>query len=152
MPKITPFLTFVDQAEAAARLYTSVFDGRIVSTMPGPGGTVMGVTFELLGQRYIALNGGPSFTFSQGFSLFVSCESQAEIDAYWQKLTADGGKESRCGWLVDRFGVSWQIIPSVLQSLLGDADRAKAGRAMQAMLTMGKLEIAALVRAHGGAA
>jgi predicted 3-demethylubiquinone-9 3-methyltransferase (glyoxalase superfamily) len=150
MQKITTFLTFVDQAEAAARLYTSVFDGKVVSTMPGPNGTVMGVTFELFGQRYIALNGGPTFTFTQGFSLFVSCADQAEIDAYWQKLTADGGKESRCGWLVDKFGVSWQIVPKVLESLLGDRDREKAGRALQAMMKMTKFDIAELTRAHQG--
>jgi predicted 3-demethylubiquinone-9 3-methyltransferase (glyoxalase superfamily) len=150
MPKITTFLTYDNKAEEAARYYTSIFEGgKIVSTMPGPGGSVLGVTFELLGQTFIALNGGPSFTFSQGISLFVSCDTQAEIDRYWEKLTA-GGKEVQCGWLVDKFGVSWQVVPKVLGDLLSDKDAAKAGRAMQAMLKMKKLDIATLKRAHEG--
>ena len=146
--KITTFLTYAAQAEEAAKHYTSIFDGKIVSTM-GPPGKAVSVTFELFGQMYIALNGGPTFTFSQGMSLFVSCDTQTEIDTYWEKLT-DGGKEVQCGWLVDKFGVSWQIIPKVLGSLLGDKDPAKSGRAMQAMLKMKKLDIAALERAHAG--
>jgi len=151
MPSITTFLTYDDQAEAAARLYTTLFDGRITSTMPGPNGTVFAVNFELMGTPYIALNGGPTFSFSEGMSLFVSCDTQAEIDRYWEKLTADGGKESRCGWLVDKFGVSWQIIPKKLGSLLGAQDREKAARAMQAMMKMQKLDIAELERAFEGA-
>lgn len=151
MPEITTFLTYNDQAEAAARLYISVFEGgRILSTMPGPGGTVFGLTFEILGRTFYALNGGPSFEFSEGISLFVSCETQAEIDHYWEKLTADGGKESQCGWLVDKFGVSWQITPKNLSSFLGAKDQAKASRAMQAMMKMKKFDIAALERAFNG--
>jgi len=118
--------------------------------MPGPNGTVMSLTFELLGQTFIALNGGPTFTFTQGFSLFVSCETQAEIDRYWAKLT-EGGKEVQCGWLVDKFGVSWQIVPKNLGSLVFGKDPEKSGRALQAMLAMKKLDIAALQRAYDGA-
>ncbi|MES1177615.1 MAG: VOC family protein [Myxococcales bacterium] len=150
MPEITTFLTYNDQAEAAARLYVSIFDGRIVSTMPGPNGTVFGVTFEILGRTFYTLNGGPTFKFSEGISLFVSCETQAEIDRYWEKLTADGGKESQCGWLVDKFGVSWQIIPTNLGSWLGAKDQAKSSRAMQAMMAMKKLDIARLEAAFNG--
>jgi len=112
MPEITTFLTYDQQAEAAVRHYISTFEGaRIVSTMKGGQGAVISITFELLGQTFIALNGGPSFTFSQGISLFVACDTQAEIDRYWRKLTEGGGKEVQCGWLTDRFGVSWQIVP-----------------------------------------
>ncbi len=151
MPEITTFLTYNDQAEPAARLYTSLFEGgRITSTMPGPNGSVFGVNFELMGKPFIALNGGPTFKFSEGISLFVSCDTQAEIDRYWAKLTEDGGKESQCGWLVDKFGVSWQIIPKKLGSFLGASDREKASRAMQAMLKMKKLDIAELERAFNG--
>lgn len=155
MPSITTFLTYDTQAEEAANLYTSVFGGKIVSTMrypaggPKPEGSVISVTFELFGQTFIALNGGPTFQFAQGISLFVSCETQSQIDQYWAKLTA-GGKEVQCGWLVDKFGVSWQIVPANLGALLGDKDPAKAGRAMQAMMPMKKLDIAALERAHAG--
>jgi predicted 3-demethylubiquinone-9 3-methyltransferase (glyoxalase superfamily) len=157
MPEITTFLTYDHQAEEAVRHYLSIFEnGKIVSTMrmpeggPGPAGSVLAVTFELLGQTFHALNGGPSFTFTQGFSLFVSCDTQAEIDRYWSKLT-EGGKEVQCGWLVDKFGVSWQIVPRVLMPMLTDKDRAKASRAMQAMMQMKKFDIAALKRAHEGA-
>lgn len=149
MQKITTFLTFNDQAEAAVKLYTSVFrNSRVVSTMPGATGAFMSATFELEGQRFIALNGGPSFTFAQGISLFVSCETQAEIDELWEKLSA-GGRPGQCGWLTDRFGVTWQIIPSVLGTLLGDPRTGM--RVMQAMLTMTKLDIAGLERAAGSA-
>ena len=156
MPTITTFLTFNDQAEEAAKLYTSLFDGKIVSTVrrppgaPGKEGSVLTVTFEILGQTVVALNGGPDFTFTQGFSLLVNCDTQAEIDRYWAKLTADGGKEVACGWLTDKFGVSWQITPKALLTMIGDKDSAKAGRAMQAMMTMKKLEIAPLQRAFEG--
>jgi predicted 3-demethylubiquinone-9 3-methyltransferase (glyoxalase superfamily) len=150
MQKITTFLTFNDQAEDAVRLYTSVFkDSKVLSTSrygeggPGPKGAVMSMTFELAGQQFIALNGGPSFTFAQGISLFVNCETQAEVDELWQKLSA-GGEPGRCGWLTDRFGVSWQIVPSVLGQLLGHKDAEKARRVMQAMLQMTKLDIRAL--------
>jgi len=144
MQKITTFLTYNDQALQAAELYCSIFGGKILSTMPGPGGSVMAVQFELFGQQYTALNGGPSFSFSEGISLFVGCETQAEIDELWAKLTADGGRESRCGWLVDKFGVSWQIIPNELPQLL------KSPAALQAMFKMNKLDIAALRQAAKG--
>ena len=156
MPKITTFLTYDDQAEAAVALYTSVFpNSRIVSESrygeggPGPAGSLMSASFELDGQPFMALNGGPSFSFAQGFSLFVDCETQDEIDHYWEKLSAPG-TEGQCGWLVDPFGVSWQIVPRVLFELIGDPDPEKAGRAMQAMLGMKKLDIAELQAAHRG--
>ena len=151
MPTITTFLTYNDKAEEAVRYYLSVFeDGKITSIMPGPNGTVMGVSFELFGRPFIALNGGPTFSFAEGISLFVECETQAEIDRFWNELTSGGGKESQCGWCKDKYGVSWQIIPKVLGELFSDRDRAKAGRAMQAMLKMQKLDIAALKKAHAG--
>lgn len=153
---ITTFLTYDTQAEEAAKLYTSLFGGKITDTSrypaggPKPEGTVLSVTFELLGQTYIALNGGPSFSFSQGFSLMVQVETQAEIDRLWTKLLENGGKPVQCGWLVDKFGVSWQIIPKQLGSMLSDRDRAKSGRAMQAMMGMQKLELAKLQAAFDG--
>jgi predicted 3-demethylubiquinone-9 3-methyltransferase (glyoxalase superfamily) len=151
VPEITTFLTYNDQAEAAAHLYIATFEGgRIVSTMPGPNGSVFGLTFEILGRTFFALNGGPTFEFSQGISLFVACDTQAEIDRYWGKLTEGGGKEGQCGWLVDEFGVSWQITPKSLSSFLGDKDPAKSGRAMQAMMGMRKLDIAKLQAAFDG--
>jgi predicted 3-demethylubiquinone-9 3-methyltransferase (glyoxalase superfamily) len=150
MQKITTFLMFNDQAEPAVKLYTSVFkNSRIIDEMPGPDGNAMGYTFEIDGQRFNAMNGGPHFTFAEGMSLFVSCETQEEIDALWEKLS-EGGEKQPCGWLKDRFGVSWQIIPSVLGELLSDPDRERAGRAMEAMLKMGKLDIAGLRRAYDG--
>jgi len=149
VPNITTFLTYDSQAEEAVRHYVSIFEGaKIVSTMRA-GDEVFSLTFELLGQTFIALNGGPTFTFTPGISLFVSCDTQAEIDRYWARLT-EGGKEVQCGWLVDKLGVSWQIIPRILGDLLSDKDRAKADRAMQAMLKMQKLDIAELKRAHAG--
>jgi predicted 3-demethylubiquinone-9 3-methyltransferase (glyoxalase superfamily) len=158
MQKITPFLWFDTQAEEAANYYVSIFgNSRILKVArygeggPGPKGTVMTVSFEINGQQFTALNGGPKFGFTEAISFLVSCETQAEIDALWEKLSA-GGKESRCGWLKDRYGLSWQLVPTILPELLGDKDRARAQRAMQAMLTMGKLDIAALKRAHQGAA
>ena len=153
---ITTFLTYDTQAEEAAKLYTSLFDGRIKETMrypvggPRPEGSVLSVTFELLGQTYIALNGGPSFTFAQGFSLMVQVDTQAEIDRLWTKLTENGGKQVQCGWLVDKFGVSWQIIPKQLSAMLSDKDSAKSGRAMQAMMGMQKLELLQLQAAFNG--
>jgi predicted 3-demethylubiquinone-9 3-methyltransferase (glyoxalase superfamily) len=115
---------------------------------PGPAGSVMTVRFELAGQNFIALNGGPQFTFNEAVSLSVDCASQAEVDAYWAKLTADGGEEGPCGWLKDKFGLSWQINPSILNELLQDPDPARANRVMQAMLQMKKIEIAELERAY----
>ena len=153
MQKITPFLWFDSQAEEAARLYTSVFkNSKILSVTrhgdagPGPKGSVMSVTFRLEGQEFIALNGGPHFTFSPAISFFVNCKSQREVDDLWRKLSR-GGETQRCGWLKDRYGVSWQIIPSVLGELLRDKDAGKSQRVMKAMLEMDKIDIERLKRA-----
>jgi predicted 3-demethylubiquinone-9 3-methyltransferase (glyoxalase superfamily) len=149
--KITTFLTFADETEQAVAFYTSVFDdSRILSTTPGPGGELMSATFELAGQEFFALNGGPTFSFSQGISLFVDCETQAEVDELWERLS-EGGEPGPCGWLTDRFGVSWQVIPRALGELLGDEDREKADRVMQAMLQMSKIDVEGLRRAYDGA-
>ena len=148
MQKITTFLTFNDQAEQAANFYTSLFKNSKIEEIMRAGDAVMGVSFQLAGQHYNALNGGPSFTFTEGISLFVNCETQAEVDQLWEKLTSDGGEESRCGWLKDKFGVSWQIIPSVLGEMLGDKDPEKASRVMQAMLKMNKIDIKGLQDAY----
>jgi predicted 3-demethylubiquinone-9 3-methyltransferase (glyoxalase superfamily) len=157
--KITTFLTFTDRAGEAAELYTSIFpdskvtgETRYSAAMPDQEGTLMTVTFELAGQEFVALNGGGSFTFSQGFSLMVDCEDQAEVDKYWEALTADGGQPGPCGWLEDRFGVSWQIVPRRLTELVSDSDPEVARRAMEAMLQMSKIEIAELERAVEGVA
>lgn len=154
MQKITTFLTFNDQAEQAANLYTSVFPNSKIGSVtrygasgPGPKGSVMSVAFQLAGQDFFALNGGPSFKFAQGISLFVNCETQAEIDELWEKLSR-GGAPGQCGWLTDRFGVSWQIVPSALGKYLGDKDAQKSTRVMQAMLQMTKLDISKLKRAY----
>jgi predicted 3-demethylubiquinone-9 3-methyltransferase (glyoxalase superfamily) len=153
MQKITTFLWFDGQAEEAMKFYVSLFkNSRIISTTPGPDGKVLTGTFELDGQRFMALNGGPQYRFTEAISLFVNCETQAEVDELWSKLTANGGAESMCGWLKDKYGLSWQIIPSVLGTLFGDKDRAKAGRAMQAMLQMKKLDVARLQLAFDGTA
>lgn len=156
MPTITPFLWFDTQAEEAARFYVSVFkNSRIVSTSrygeagPGAKGTVMTVEFELAGRRFIALNGGPQFKFTEAVSFSVECQTQQEVDEYWRTLS-EGGEEGPCGWLKDRFGLSWQVNPTVLGDMLSDPDPAKAKRAMQAMLTMKKIDIAALQRAYDG--
>jgi predicted 3-demethylubiquinone-9 3-methyltransferase (glyoxalase superfamily) len=153
MQTITPCLWFDTEAEDAARFYTSIFpNSRIVEVArygeagPRPEGMVMAVVFELDGQRFTALNGGPEFTFTPAISFQVDCEDQAEVDAYWNAL-ADGGAEGDCGWLGDRYGVSWQIVPRALPRLLGDGDREKAQRVMHAMLGMKKIEIAELERA-----
>jgi predicted 3-demethylubiquinone-9 3-methyltransferase (glyoxalase superfamily) len=154
MQKITPCLWFDTEGEEAAQFYTSVFpNSRIVevtrygSAGPRAEGTVMTVTFELDGQRFIALNGGPDFTFNEAISLEVDCETQDEVDSYWNALTEDGGEEGPCGWLKDRFGVSWQIVPTALPRLLGDPDPERAQRAMAAMLKMKKIQIDELERA-----
>jgi predicted 3-demethylubiquinone-9 3-methyltransferase (glyoxalase superfamily) len=154
--KITTFLTFDGRAEEAVDFYTSVFDGSKVlgkshygEAGPGPAGSMMSATFELAGQEFFALNGGPSFTFSQGISLFVDCETQEEVDELWEWLS-DGGEKGACGWLTDRFGVSWQIIPRALGELLGDEDPEKSQRVMKAMLEMSKIEIERLRRAYEG--
>jgi predicted 3-demethylubiquinone-9 3-methyltransferase (glyoxalase superfamily) len=153
MQKITPCLWFDTEGEDAAKLYTSLFeDSRIVNVThygeagPRPEGTVMTVDFELAGNPFVALNGGPDFTFNEAISFQVHCSDQEEVDTYWNALT-DGGEEGPCGWLKDRYGVSWQIIPTALEELLGDADAGRSQRAMQAMLQMGKIDIAALRRA-----
>lgn len=143
MHRITPFLWFDGTAEEAMNFYVSVFpNSRVLSVSP------MTVSFELEGQRFYGLNGGPAFRFTEAVSFFVDCETQEEVDTYWSKLTAGGGQPGQCGWLKDRFGLSWQIIPRALGRLLGDQDRAKAGRVMQAMLTMDKIDIAGLERAY----
>jgi predicted 3-demethylubiquinone-9 3-methyltransferase (glyoxalase superfamily) len=153
MPMITPFLWFDTEAEDAAKLYTSVFpNSRVVevsrygSAGPRPEGTVMTVAFELDGRRFTALNGGPEFSFTEAVSFSVSCDDQEEVDHYWSKLS-EGGEEGPCGWLKDRFGLSWQIVPRRLPELLGDPDREKSQRVMAAMLKMGKIEIEELEQA-----
>jgi predicted 3-demethylubiquinone-9 3-methyltransferase (glyoxalase superfamily) len=150
---ITPCLWFDTEGEDAARFYTSVFpNSRIVdvarygSAGPRAEGTVMTVSFELDGQKFVALNGGPGFTFTEAISFQVYCETQQEVDAFWSKLS-EGGEEGPCGWLKDRYGVSWQIVPTVLPELIGDPDREKSQRVMRAMLNMKKIEIDALERA-----
>jgi predicted 3-demethylubiquinone-9 3-methyltransferase (glyoxalase superfamily) len=151
MQKITPFLWFDGNAEEAMNFYISIFsNSKVISTMPGPGGAIMGATFQLEGQEFFVLNGGPQFKFNESISFFVKCDTQAEIDEKWAKLTADGGEESRCGWLKDKYGLSWQIVPPILTQLLSDKDREKAGRAMQAMMQMGKIEIQQLKDAFDG--
>lgn len=151
MNKVTPFLWFNDNLQAALDFYTATFaNTRIIDTTPGPGGQLMAATFEIEGQRLLGLNGGPMFKFNESISLFVNCETQAEVDALWTRLTSDGGAPSRCGWLKDQFGLWWQIVPTVLGTLLRDPDRAKSQRVMNAMLTMGKIDIHALEAAAKG--
>jgi predicted 3-demethylubiquinone-9 3-methyltransferase (glyoxalase superfamily) len=154
MQKITPFLWFDDQAEEAARFYTSVFKNsklgnvsRYGDTGPGPKGRVMVAQFQLEGQDFLALNGGPQFKFTEAVSFVVNCETQDEVDYFWEKLS-EGGRTSQCGWLKDKFGLSWQIVPTAMGRLLGGKDPAKSQRVMQAMLQMTKIDIAALQRAY----
>ena len=150
--KVTPFLWFDGQAEEAARFYVSLFpDSAVTAVTPGPTGAAWVVEFQLAGVRYFALNGGPHYQLTAAFSLSIDCESQAEVDGFWEKLTADGGSPVRCGWLTDRFGLSWQVVPVVLPKLLTDPDPARAGRAMRAMMGMVKLDIAALQAAADAA-
>src|SRR5262245_5697061 len=151
--RITPFLWFDTQAEEAARFYTSIFNDSKITGMtrygdagPGPKGSVMTVAFELEGQEFVALNGGPIFKFTEAISFVVNCESQEEVDKFWQKLSA-GGQEIECGWLKDKYGLSWQIVPSILLQLLQDKDQQKAQRVMKAMLQMKKIDIAGLKKA-----
>jgi predicted 3-demethylubiquinone-9 3-methyltransferase (glyoxalase superfamily) len=157
MRKITPCLWFDTEGEEAATFYTSVFpNSRIVdvarygSAGPRPEGTVMTVSFELDGDPFVALNGGPEFTFNEAISFQVSCETQEEVDSFWSKLS-EGGEEGPCGWLKDRYSVSWQVVPKVLPELLADPDREKSQRVMEAMLSMKKIEIDALERAAAAA-
>jgi predicted 3-demethylubiquinone-9 3-methyltransferase (glyoxalase superfamily) len=140
--KITPFLWYENQALEAAKFYCTIFkNAKILNSSP------MVVTFELEGQRLMALNGGPQFKFTEAFSLFVDCDTQEEVDELWEKLSA-GGAKSQCGWLKDKYGLSWQVIPSILMELLGDPDPAKSARVMQAMLKMSKIEIKLLLEAY----
>lgn len=151
MQKIKTFLWFDDQAEEAVRFYTSLFDdSHVLATSPGADGGVMVVSFTLAGQEFTALNGGPAFSFTEAISLSVSCADQAEVDRLWDALTADGGEESQCGWLKDRFGLSWQIVPDALGEVLGGPDPDGANRAMEAMLQMKKLDVARLRAAYAG--
>jgi predicted 3-demethylubiquinone-9 3-methyltransferase (glyoxalase superfamily) len=158
MQKITPFLWFDDNAEEAVKFYTSIFKNSKIGKIARydeagekaagrPAGSVMTVEFQLEGQDFIALNGGPHFKFTEAISFVVSCKTQAEVDYYWNKLTADGGKEVQCGWLKDKYALSWQIVPTVLGELLSDKDAAKSQRVMQAMLKMVKLDIKKLKQA-----
>jgi predicted 3-demethylubiquinone-9 3-methyltransferase (glyoxalase superfamily) len=154
MQKITPFLWFDGKAEEAMNFYVSVFkNSKVVRVSrygeagPGPKGTVMSATFQLDGQDFVALNGGPQFTFSPAISFFVNCETQQEVDELWEKL-AEGGEKNRCGWLKDKYGLSWQIIPSVLGKLLQGKDVEKANRVMKAMLQMDKIDIKRLQQAY----
>jgi predicted 3-demethylubiquinone-9 3-methyltransferase (glyoxalase superfamily) len=151
MPTITPFLWFDTQAEEAMNFYASIFKQSKVISVNHAQGRVMSVQFELEGQRFMALNGGPLYKFTEAISLFISCETQQEIDELWTKLTADGGAPNRCGWLRDKFGLSWQIIPNSLGRMLGDKDAAKSQRVLNAMLQMDKLDLRRLQQAHDGA-
>ncbi len=155
--QVTPFLWFDTEAEAAATLYTTLLpDSRITHVTrtpegaPGPAGAAVTVSFELCGQPVTALNGGPTYALTEAFSFAVQCDSQAEVDRLWDGLVADGGTPSQCGWLTDRFGLTWQIIPARMIELLNDADRERAGRVMQAMLHMSKIDLAALEAAATG--
>jgi predicted 3-demethylubiquinone-9 3-methyltransferase (glyoxalase superfamily) len=158
MQKITPFLWFDDQAEQAVKVYTSIFKnskvGRILrygeeaaKTTSRPVGSVLTIEFELEGQKFVALNSGPIFKFNESISFVVNCETQEEVDYFWERLTADGGQESQCGWLKDKFGLSWQVVPTVLIDMLHDKDSGKSERVMQAMLQMKKIDIGKLKEA-----
>ena len=152
MQKITPFLWYDNQAEEAAKFYIETFsarggDGKIIHVTKGPDGKTFWLSFELFGIQYYALNGGPMFPFTEAFSMFVSCENQEEVDFYWNKFLENGGKESQCGWLKDKFGLSWQIIPKALHELLG---KNKTGKVMAAMMQMKKIIVADLEKAHKG--
>jgi predicted 3-demethylubiquinone-9 3-methyltransferase (glyoxalase superfamily) len=155
--KITPFLWFDNQAEEAVNFYTSVFKNSKIGGLsrygdegPGPKGTVMVATFEIEGQEFMALNGGPQFKFTPAISFLVNCDTQNEIDELWNKLTSDGGQEVECGWLTDKFGLSWQIVPVVFGKMIQDKDQGKVGRVMQAMMKMKKMDIQKLEEAYAG--
>jgi predicted 3-demethylubiquinone-9 3-methyltransferase (glyoxalase superfamily) len=161
MQKITPFLWFDHQAEEAAKFYTSVFknskvgkilryDEATAKAAGGPVGSVLTIEFEIDGQKFTALNGGPQFKFNESVSFVVDCKTQEEVDYFWEKLTAGGGQESECGWLKDKFGLSWQVTPTVLIDMLNDKDPKKAGRVMKAMMQMQKIEINKLKAAYAG--
>jgi predicted 3-demethylubiquinone-9 3-methyltransferase (glyoxalase superfamily) len=158
MQKITPFLWYDTQAEEAANFYVSIFkESKILGLTrygeagPGPKGSVLTVAFELEGQKFTALNGGPHFKFTEAVSFVVNCISQEEVDYFWEKLLEGGGQESQCGWLKDKYGLSWQVVPNVLPELLQDKDPEKANRVMQAMMKMVKIDIETLKRAAEGA-
>jgi predicted 3-demethylubiquinone-9 3-methyltransferase (glyoxalase superfamily) len=155
MQRITPFLWFNNEAEEAASFYTSVFKNSSINHIarntkdtPGPEGSVLVVSFMLDGQSFTALNGGPAFKFNEAISLVVTCKNQEEIDYYWDRLTADGGAPSQCGWLKDKFGLSWQVVPEKMGQLMAGPDAAKSAKAMQALMGMQKLDIAALEEAY----
>lgn len=163
MQKITPFLWFDDQAEEAANFYASIFKNSKVGKITRyeeesakatgrPAGTAMTVEFDLEGQKFVGLNGGPHFKFTEAVSFVVNCETQEEVDYFWEKLTADGGSESQCAWLKDKYGLSWQIVPTILVELLQNQDAEKSHRVMMAMMQMKKIDIAALQRAAEGEA
>ena len=154
MQKITPFLWFDGKAEEAMNFYTSIFkNSKIVSVTrcgeagPGPKGTVMTATFQLEGQEFVALNGGPQFKFTEAISFVVNCKTQEEVDEFWEKLS-EGGEKSRCGWLKDKYGLSWQVVPTVLEEMLQDKDATRSQRVMRAMLQMDKIDIAGLKQAY----
>src|SRR5207249_9973598 len=155
--KITPFLWYDNQAEEAMNFYVSIFkNSRVLGVTrygksgPGPEGSVLTAAFELEGQKFTALNGGPRFKFNESVSFVVNCETQQEVDYFWEKLTADGGEESQCGWLKDKFGVSWQVVPTVLIDMLHDKDSEKSERVTAAMLQMKKIDTEKLKAAYGG--
>jgi len=151
MPTITPFLWFDNQAEQATNFYASVFKNARVLSLNRAQGQVMSTTFELEGQRFMALNAGPAFKFTEAISFFVGCETQQEIDELWEKLTADGGSPGRCGWLKDKFGLSWQVVPNAMGRMLSDPDPATSKRVLEAMMQMNKIDLARLQQAHVGA-
>ena len=151
MQKITPFLWFDTEAEEAMNLYVAIFkNSKVLGVTPGPNGRAMSVNFELEGQEFIGLNAGPQFKFNESISFLVNCNTQAEVDELWEKLTADGGEEGNCGWLKDKYGLSWQITAVPLLKMNLDRNREKADRAFGAMLKMKKLDIAALKKAYAG--
>ena len=157
MQKINPFLWYDTQAEEAANFYVSIFKNSKVLSLtrygeagPGPKGSAMTIEFELEGQKFVALNGGPHFKFTEAISFVVNCTTQEEVDYFWEKLLEGGGKESQCGWLKDKYGLSWQIVPTILPELLQEKDPEKANRVMQAMMKMIKIDIETLKRAAGG--
>ena len=151
MKKITPFLWFDNQAEEAMNFYVSVFkNARVLSVTPGPNGIAQSVNFELEGQEFIGLNAGPQFMFNEAISFFVNCETQPEVDELWNKLTAGGGEESMCGWLKDKYGLSWQVVPTIVPELLKDHTSENSQRAMAAMMQMKKPDIEAMKRAYAG--
>jgi len=151
MKKVTPFLWFDTQAEEAMNFYVSLFkNSKVNNVSRGPDGNAFTVSFELDGQAFMGLNAGPQFKFNESISMFVNCEDQAEVDYFWNNLIADGGEESMCGWLKDKYGLSWQIVPKQLGELMGNPDPEKSGRVMQAMLKMQKIIVADLKNAYDG--